>query len=270
MGLTKPPDNDFEMELGENDDGLGTFKLVFDKFKKFSKYPPDTTLCVVLMGNNQNAMFNCGKLDTLKGVKYFSLEDQRENGKGGKTGEVIIGTPSSAKVEFVSPAGKILYRWQTKGPKRKRKKGKRRNSANPGIVGHKKASNPNMESIMLINFTGKHVQEGKIVVEWNEKLAYKSLKAREKVLMSQQIMTEMLDYVILRYLTDKDGFQRDRNSGDETSLSIILDYLKYLDKTILDIFEDNEKLHYDECIVWKQETLNTYCKKGDILQKLIN
>ena len=69
---------------------------------------------------------------------------------------------------------------------------------------------------MFVNF---EVNDGKIVVEWNQRVDYKHHNDREEMLASQHIMAEVLNYIVLKHLDSP--IEIKINTEDKSPLSII-------------------------------------------------
>ena len=260
---------DFNIELNADDSGFGTFRLTFDQFNEFSKYDKDTNLCVILGKKNQNALFMCGPLHDFKKSDSFSLEENRGKVKNARTEQIIVGVPISAEIQFTSPSGKKLYHWI--------KRSKRGGNINNGdgtsaddssIVDHVNTQRENMNCIMFPKFYNN--DDSQIEVEWNHHLlSYKELEWREKLLVSQNTITEMLNYLILLNLRGERDTKYILNTKDPLLLSNLEQFFEYLKKGALNIFkEDFTNLTVQDYMEWKQEMLEAFCEKAGMLSEL--
>ena len=270
-GLPEPPKNDFEIALAEDDDGFATFVLEFREFDKFAEFNEDTRVCVKLKKKKQKALFVCGLLKDFSKNGYFSLEQQKKNGAYRNTEQTIVGIPSSAEVNFVSPTGRKLYRWvkRPQGTKRegtKRGRTKTRNQKGvASIINHVETKDDDMGSVMSINF---EEDNGKIEVIWNHHLFYDDITEKEKLLISQKIMGELVNYLILMHLTGEEVVLDDIDPNDFSSPSIIKQFLLHLNQDALNIFNQDRNVSARDYLAWKQWIIDTYCEKVGILKKL--
>ena len=266
--LSEPPSDDFEIEFYEDEKGFGTFTLKFKEFERFSQYDRDTVICVILKKKGQSALFVCGLLYDFRESKFFSSEKQKGNGMYRKTEKTIIGIPNSAEVQFVTPTGKKLYQWVKRVREPARKEGRKTpgQRAIGSLVDHVDTQNDEVASIMFVNLD-KDNERSEVI--WNRHLFYEDLTDREKLLVSQQIMNEILNYAILVHLTDKDEAMYEVDLEDSSSLSVIKQYLEHLNKKALDIFKENsEKVSPKEYMEWKRNMLAIYCEEMEIVERI--
>ena len=268
--LTPGAEDDFEMELMEDGGGLGCFNLKVDKFNRFSEFDPRAKIYVILIKGKQGTTVQCGSLGDLKNAGYLSWGEQNGNLKGMVARGLIKGVPNSAHVQFVSLSGRKLYQWTHK-EKRMTDPEKPTGGSGRGrgkFIGHTEADE-DIETIMFVNF---EINDGEIVVEWNRRVDYNRFNDREKMLVSQYVMAEALNYIILRHLDPSGGIEVNINVEDKSSLSIIKQYLIYLDKDALNIFRGGQEKtpESDDFIDWKKNMLSLHCEKGKVLQILDN
>ena len=275
-GYPNPPRDDFEVRFSKDEDGFGTFELELGGFDRFEEYSKDTQIYVVLTKGNQSVMINCGLLQDFEESRSFILEEQKEDGQHLKTERVIDGEPNSAKVQFISPNGEKLYQWESR---------KRRPSGGTNgeiivedrdeFVGHVRLEG--LRSILFVNFNDDvnyNEPEGErkaFYVEWKKSsLFWEDLTPREMLLMTQKIMGEMLNYIILNHLWTDGGIRTEIDEEERTSLSVIKQYLVAIDEDALEIFRQRkENVDLQQYMDWKKDMLGKYCEKEEILQKLV-
>ena len=271
-GLPIAPEEDLEIIFKEDEDKFATFDLKFKEFDRFADFDSDTRVYVILKGGKQNIGVECGLLEEFRVNRHFSFEEHKNRASYEKTEKTIVGVPNRAEVYFISPSGKKLYKWQ---------KSQKRDIINGGtgtgkkdrkLIDHHKRKEE-MERVLSFDFDR---EDKKVRVEWNLELShdknpvYNTFTSREKLLMSQFTMTEILNYVILTHQKEEGGIQYDQlNANDTSSLSAIKQFLIYIDKSALDLFKKNgEKITFEQYTSWKNNMLDLYCKEMRILLRL--